>query len=189
MTGKIMLRTGVMLIALVGVLTLDRSSTSGDGTNGMSIFGGLRPGMSDSGALATARQSDAGAMVGSLCRGNEGVGAHVKHLEMGWQLMAHVTDRNVDEVRLYRRSRLGTASRLDCTKVFRERVAAHYRSHYPGLNLIENSRVAKSGELALGMTARLSDGTWLHLTASRPARDRALCTLEVVHTQKRDVNS
>lgn len=164
------------LLVVIAVVSAGSSNSEAPATH--EPFTGIRLGMSEADALAAMRDLDPGAISGKVCRGDHGVLGYVKHLDMTWQLMAHVERDRVNQIRLYRSSRKGLRT-VDACRVHFAKVAAYYRAKHPnaGWKTVD----ASTAEHGLDMTSRavLPNGAGFELRVTRGTRKLSLCTVDI----------
>lgn len=141
-------------------------------------FPGVQLGMTEAEVTEALLDHDPGVMAGRLCQGTYGVLAYARHLDRTWQVMAHVTDDRVYQIRLYRSSRKVAKTPGECRAQFRS-IAAHYRDLHPGA-WAEQAGTGEGLDLVHRIT--LADGTLLRLQATRRPRARALCTIDISYS-------
>ena len=139
----------------------------------------VRLGMSEAEAFARIDRVAPGAFSGPLCAGNRGVGSYVRHNGLDWQLMAHVEDGEVNQIKLFRFDRSGTETAASC------------EAHYTRLIQQQGQRSAQTaweetddtGErfsLKRRSTATLPDAITVDISVDRLDWDQARCMIQML---------
>ncbi|MEO1745004.1 MAG: hypothetical protein AAFR13_00570 [Pseudomonadota bacterium] len=146
-------------------------------------FAELTLGATQTDAIAAMSKHVSRPNVGHVCNGEYGVSAHVPYRDQSWQLMAHIHDGTVDEIRLFRSTRNEIDTHADCRTAF-ETVLSEWQGRSDLKNWSVDTGVLNSEKaFAASATAIGADRIAYTLTADRSVRNRALCALELIFTE------
>jgi len=142
-------------------------------------FHGIRLGMSEAEAFAHIDRIAPGAFAGPLCTGNTGVGSYLEYRGLDWQIMAHILEGRVHQIKLFRFDSAGTATTAECQARFDE-LANEQKVSYPNLNWSQMNNSGGRFSLRARSYATLPDATSIELKVERLDWQKARCSIEML---------